>query len=138
MVALMVYRLSIIIFAIILLLVSACATGTLRNAGLDKLATGKANQALSAGIQNYEDGNYKTASKNLQIALDSGLSFDSDAVLAHKYLAFIHCLSNREKQCRDEFRKALEKDSEFDLKPEEAGHPTWGPVFRSVKAERKK
>jgi Tfp pilus assembly protein PilF len=138
MAALMVYRLSIIICAIILLLVSACATGTLRDAGLDKLATSKASQALSAGIQNYEDGNYKTAAKNLQTALDSGLSFESDKVLAHKYLAFINCLSNREKQCRDEFRKALNIDTKFDLNDAEAGHPIWGPVFRSAKAERKK
>ena len=83
----------------------------------------KANQTLSAGIQNYEDGNYKTAAKDLKSALDLGLTFESAAVNAHKYLAFIHCLSNRETQCRGEFRKALEKDSRFDLKPAEEGHP---------------
>jgi Tfp pilus assembly protein PilF len=122
----------------LLLITIGCSSGPVRAIGFDKLSTSKANQALSTGIQNYEDGNYKTAAKDLQSALDLGLTFDSDAVQAHKYLAFIHCLSNREKQCRDEFRKALEKDSKFDLKPEEAGHPIWGPVFRSVKAERKK
>jgi Tfp pilus assembly protein PilF len=132
------FCLAIAISAILLLIAIGCSSGPVRAIGFDKLSMSKANQALSTGIQNYEDGNYKTAAKDLQIALDLGLTFDSDAVQAHKYLAFIHCLSNREKQCRDEFRKALEKDSEFDLKPEEAGHPTWGPVFRSVKAERKK
>ena len=134
----MVYRLSIILCAVILLIIGACATGTLREAGLDNLATSKASQALSAGIKNYEDGNYKAATKNLQTALDSGLSFDSDKVLAHKYLAFINCLTNREKQCRDEFRKALSIDNKFDLKENEAGHPIWGPVFRQVKAEKRK
>jgi Tfp pilus assembly protein PilF len=132
------FCLLIVISATLLLITIGCSSGPVRDIGFDKLSTSKANQALSTGIQNYEDGNYKTAAKNLQNGLDLGLTFDSDAVQAHKYLAFIHCLSNRGKQCRDEFRKALEKDSKFDLKPEEAGHPIWGPVFRSVKAERKK
>ena len=131
-------RLLILISALLMLLGSGCSSGPVRDVGLDKLSPRKAEQELSTGITNYEDGNYKAAAKSLQSALDSGLTFDSDAARAHKYLAFIHCLSNREKQCRDEFRKALEKDNKFDLEPAEAGHPIWGPVFRAVKAERKK
>jgi Tfp pilus assembly protein PilF len=128
----------ILISALLMLLGSGCSSGPVRDVGLDKLSPRKAEQELSTGITNYEDGNYKAAIKNLQSALNSGLTFDSDAARAHKYLAFIHCLSNREKQCRDEFRKALEKDNQFDLEPAEAGHPIWGPVFRAVKTERKK
>ena len=131
-------RLLIVISVLLMLLGSGCSSGPVRDAGLDKLSPRKAEQELSTGIMNYEDGNYKAAAKSLQSALDSGLTFDSDAARAHKYLAFIHCLSNREKQCRDEFRKALEKDNKFDLEPAEAGHPIWGPVFRAVKAERRK
>jgi Tfp pilus assembly protein PilF len=131
-------RLLILISALLMLLGSGCSSGPARDVGLDKLSPRKAEQELSTGIMNYEDGNYKAAAKSLHSALDSGLTFDSDAARAHKYLAFIHCLSNREKQCRDEFRKALEKDNKFDLDPAEAGHPIWGPVFRAVKAERKK
>lgn len=131
-------RLLILISALLLLLGSGCSSGPVRDVGLDKLSPRKAEQELSTGITNYEDGNYKAAAKSLQSALDLGLAFGGDAARAHKFLAFIHCLSNREKQCRDEFRKALEKDSKFDLDPAEAGHPIWGPVFRSVKAERKK
>lgn len=131
-------RLLILISALLLLLDAGCSSGPAREVGLDKLSPRKAEQELSIGITNYEDGNYKAAAKTLQSALDSGLAFDGDAARAHKYLAFIHCLSNREKQCRDEFRKALEKDNKFDLDPAEAGHPIWGPAFRAVKAERKK
>ena len=131
-------RSGILIPALLLLLGAGCSSGPVRDIGLDKLAPRKAEQELSIGITNYEDGNYKAAAKSLQSALDSGLTFDSDAARAHKYLAFIHCLSNREKQCRDEFRKALEKNAKFDLEPAEAGHPIWGPVFRSVKTERNK
>jgi Tfp pilus assembly protein PilF len=131
-------RLLILISALLLLLNAGCSSAPVRDAGLDKLSPRKAEQELSTGIMNYEDGNYKAAAKNLQNALDSGLTFDSDAAQAHKYLAFIHCLSNREKQCRDEFRKSLEKDNKFDLEPAEAGHPIWGPAFRAIKAERRK
>ncbi len=126
------------IFVTLLLINFGCSSGAVKNVSVFKSATGKGSQALSAGIQNYEDGKYKTATKNLQNSLDLGLTFQSDAVQAHKYLAFIYCLSKQEKKCRDEFRKALEKDSQFDLKPEEAGHPSWGPIFRDVKAKRKK
>ena len=42
---------------------------------------------------------------------------------------------SRTSACRAEFRKAFEADPAFDLTPAEAGHPMWGPVFRSVKAE---
>jgi Tfp pilus assembly protein PilF len=122
----------------LLLITIGCSSETVRDSGLNKKTMSKANQALTAGIQNYEDGKYQTATKNLKRALNLGLAVQSDVVQAHKYLAFIHCLSKREKQCRDEFRKALDKDSKFDLKPAEVGHPLWGPVFRGVKAQRKK
>ncbi|MHB1590950.1 MAG: TssQ family T6SS-associated lipoprotein [Sulfuricella sp.] len=131
-------RLLVLISTLLLLLGTGCSSGPVRDVGLDKLSPRKAEQELSTGIKNYEDGNYKTAAKSLQSALESGLTFDSDIVRAHKYLAFIYCLSNREKQCRDEFRKALDKDNKFDLEPAEAGHPIWGPAFRAVKAERRK
>jgi hypothetical protein len=59
---------------------------------------------------------------------------NSDKVAAHKYLAFMHCAQSREKQCRTEFRKALVLNPEFELTPAESGHPSWGPVFRSLKS----
>lgn len=122
------------LFAVMALL-AGCASEPMRNIGLDKFSPRKAEQELSAGLRNYEDGNYKTASKSLQNALDAGLTFKSDQVTAHKYLAFIHCASDREKLCRDEFRKALELDPKFELTPAEEGHPVWGPAFRGVQVE---
>ncbi len=97
---------------------------------------GKGEQALERGVKSYEDGEYKTAAKQLQTALDLGLDARRDQAKAHKYLAFINCVSGREKSCRDEFRKALDADPKFALEPAEAGHPVWGPVLRSIKAER--
>ncbi|HKQ27440.1 MAG TPA: TssQ family T6SS-associated lipoprotein [Burkholderiales bacterium] len=95
----------------------------------------KAQQTLSVGLKQYEEGQYAESMKSLQSAIHLGLD-GRDRVNAHKHLAFIHCASSRERPCRDEFRKALAVDPGMDLEPEEAGHPVWGPIFRSVKAGR--
>lgn len=91
--------------------------------------------ALAAGIRQYDNGDYRAAADSLQRALDQGLSASSDRVTAHKYLAFIDCAAGREQLCRDEFGAALRIDPDLQLAPAEAGHPIWGPVFRSVKAQ---
>ena len=96
----------------------------------------KGEMELEFGIRAYEDGEQAYAARLLQLSLDTGLSGTSDLVRAHKYLAFIHCASSRTQQCRDEFRKALEVDPSFDLRDDEAGHPIWGPAFRSVKPKK--
>ena len=90
---------------------------------------------LQSGIKLYEDGRYKEALTSFQGALSAGLRAD-DQVIANKYLAFISCVSGRERQCRAYFSRALELNPSFELEPAEAGHPIWGPVFRSVKARR--
>ena len=95
----------------------------------------KGQHELQKGIESYEEGAYKTATKQFQAALDLGLDARGDQATAHKYLAFITCVLGREKACRDEFRKALEADPAFALEPAEAGHPIWAPVFRRVKAD---
>lgn len=117
------------------LLLSACASQTSRDLGLDKLAPRKAEQSLNAGIKQYEEGELKDAQKSLQDALNLGLTFDSEKVTAHKYLAFIFCASNQERQCRDEFRRAFEIDPNFKLERTEIGHPLWGPVYNSVRVD---
>lgn len=91
---------------------------------------------LANGIKQYEDANYSEAARLLQSSLDQGLG-KSDQVKAHKHLAFIHCVSGRERRCRDEFRAALKIDPSFELAANEAGHPMWGPAFRSVKSQQR-
>jgi len=91
--------------------------------------------AYKTGLKQYENGDYVDSLKSLQSALEQGLR-DAERVDAHKHLAFIHCASARERQCRDEFRRGLAIDSGLELTPAEAGHPVWGPVFRSLKAGR--
>ena len=98
----------------------------------------RAEQDFERGVKSYEDGDYKSAARQLQSALSLGLPGFRDQAIAHKYLAFIACASGRQRPCRDEFRKAFEADGNFNLTPAEAGHPVWGPVFRSVNAEMAK
>ena len=94
-----------------------------------------AEQQLELGVKNYEDGDHKAATREIQAALELGLAAPADRARAHKYLAFMVCVTGREKACRDEFRMALEADPNFALAPAEAGHPVWARVVRSVKAD---
>ena len=91
---------------------------------------------LEEGIRNYEEGNYRTSARRLQYALEEGLT-RPDRVKAHKYLAFIACVSGQQLTCREEFSIAVELDPSFELDAAESGHPIWGPVYKSVKAKQK-
>lgn len=108
---------------------AGCASGPM------KVFESKANQSLSAGVDAYNEGKYPDAVKNLQSALDQGLSA-GDQVKAHKYLAFTHCVSGKERLCREEFRKALDINPKLELEPAEVEHPIWGRVFREAKARK--
>ena len=110
-----------------------CATGPGKE--ISRIFDRKGEPQLKQGISNYEEGRLPQAATHFQNALEAGLN-EADQVKAHKYLAFIHCVSGRERQCRAHFTTALEIDPAFELERAEAGHPMWGPVFRSVKNRR--
>jgi tetratricopeptide (TPR) repeat protein len=95
----------------------------------------RANNNLGEGLKQYESGVYDDAMKSFLLALDSGLLAVPQQTNARKHMAFIHCVSSREANCKEEFEKAFAVDSRFELTAAEAGHPIWGPVFRTVKAE---
>ena len=124
----------LLIFAFVAAFLGGCAVGPFKDLRASRTAgTGY----LEDGVRNYEEGNYRAAQRRLQFALEEGLS-RPDRVKAHKYLAFISCVSGQQLTCREEFGIAFELDPDFDLGPAEAGHPIWGPVFRSVKSRQKK
>lgn len=99
-----------------------------------KAAKGEA-ASFSTGLKQFDDGDYDASARSLQVALDRGLPA-KDQVDAYKHLAFIHCANNRIAACRDEFRKALTMDPALELSAAEAGHPVWGPIFRSLKGKK--
>ncbi|HUJ00444.1 MAG TPA: TssQ family T6SS-associated lipoprotein [Usitatibacter sp.] len=94
-----------------------------------------AQDSLAAGVKEYDAADYAKAESDLNEALAHGLLPKTDQSHARKLLAFIYCTSNREAQCRDEFRKAFEIDPDFSLTPAEDGHPIWGPVYRDVRTQ---
>ncbi|MBI1397389.1 MAG: hypothetical protein GC151_15565 [Betaproteobacteria bacterium] len=92
-----------------------------------------AESLLRDGLRAYDDGRYEEARHRLRDALDGGLTDPHDRTSAYKHLAFIYCANGSTALCRDAFGRALEIDPTFTLSPSEAGHPIWGPVFRSLK-----
>lgn len=113
-------------------LLSACGIQT----AVQDVFQSKGEQAFSAGLRQYEAGEYPQAQKSLHEALEAGIAL-KDQIAARKHLAFIHCISGRQAQCREEFRRALDLDPQMELDAAEAGHPGWGPAFRAVKAARR-
>lgn len=99
---------------------------------------------VNSGIRNYEEGNYSVSVDTLQNLVENRAATKSEKSLAYKYLAFSHCINpdevkeQREKLCRDSFKKAFELNPNFKLTPAEAGHPVWGPIFSSVKLKMSK
>lgn len=122
-----------ILFCLVLL--SGCA-GSWPNP-LQRMFLSESEQTLSAAIDAYDEGHFSTASTLIHRSLKEGLP-TAGQVRARKYLAFIHCISGREAECRAEFTRALALDPSMELSAAEIGHPMWGRVFRSAKAARAK
>ncbi len=112
--------------------VSTCNDG---GGGIRLFGKDAVEQKLDIGVKEYEEGNYVASMNALQGVLETKLANKDDKLSAYKYLAFIHCISSREKLCKDYFRKVLAINPNFELSPAEAGHPIWGPAFRSVKGK---
>ena len=95
----------------------------------------RAQNNLADGLKRYEAGAYDESMRSFLLALDSGVLTIAQQITARKNMAFTHCVNNREAACKEEFEKAFALDAKFDLPAAEAGHPTWGPIFRLVKTE---
>lgn len=93
----------------------------------------KAAANLVEGIRLYESGNFEEAIAVLD-APRLQAAPDAMRVEALKYTAFSYCVTERYAQCRQAFDLALGIDAGFALRPNERGHPMWGPVFEEAKA----
>jgi len=127
-------RLSMLLLAAAVL--AGCATPTTppppKPTGLSEVMERPAERALLDGIRAYDDGQYAQAEKALRMALADWLQSARDRATAHKLLAFITCTSDRLADCQSEFREARAADANFALSRSEAGHPVWGPVYKSL------
>jgi len=121
--------------ALLILLTAGCAQNALFNNNNNQsgLSEPDAQARLQQGLQRYRDSRYDAALADLSAAVASGRLKNADEINARKHMAFIHCVSNREAQCREQFQAILKTDAHFDLAPNEANHPGWGPVWRSTK-----
>jgi hypothetical protein len=90
---------------------------------------------LADGVKQYDAGAYDDSMKSFLFALDSATLTLPEQLTARKTMAFMHCIGGREINCKEEFEKSLALDQKFELLPAEAGHPTWGPVFKTVVIE---
>ena len=116
----------------LLALAAGCVQPPIEPVGLTDVTSRPAEKALLAGIRAYEDGLYPDAEKQLNTALQAGLSSPKDVAVAQKHLAFIYCTSNRTPLCEGAFRDARKADPAFALSRSEQGHPAWGPVYKRV------
>ncbi|HYD80743.1 MAG TPA: TssQ family T6SS-associated lipoprotein [Paucimonas sp.] len=101
--------------------------------GKQALSYAEAQARYQQGLANYRSSNFGQALTDLTLAIDSGQLRTADLLLARKHAAFIHCSNGREHPCREHFQAILAASPSFDLAPNEASHPLWGPVWRSLK-----
>ena len=101
----------------------------------DSVLRDRATEQLATGVVQYDAGEYDGAVMSLAASLEHGMLPKAEQARARKYLAFAYCVSGRESQCRDEFRKAFEIYPDFALSTAEDGHPIWGPVYRDVRTQ---
>ena len=127
--------------AIFLAIAAGCAAPPQISAGptAEEIAkqqrTQRAQANLADGLKKYDSGNYEEAISNFLLALDTGLLTVAEQLNARKHMAFVHCLSGREANCKEEFEKVIALDPKFDLAPAESGHPIWGPIYRLTRME---
>jgi len=123
---------SVVLVVLCALALGGCATVVSCDDGREaRWFSSSTDHILNNGIKSYEDGDYTAAMTILQSLLDNQSATNKEKLEAYKYMAFIHCVSSRERLCRESFKKAFELDPNFNLSPAEAGHPVWGPVFSS-------
>lgn len=91
-----------------------------------------AQQAVAAGVEAYNRGEYQGAIRKLTTP-EVAAGEKPAQLTALKYSAFSYCLTKRVTLCRQQFDKAFKLDPAFDLAPGEKGHPLWGPSFDLAK-----
>src|SRR5947208_1359729 len=115
------HRLLVVLIAALL---AACASPVQHaDGGAPTLSSTEAQTRYQQGLARYRDSKFEPALADLTAAVNSGHLRSGDTINAHKHMAFIHCVSNREALCREQFQVILKAEPNFDLAPNEANHP---------------
>jgi outer membrane protein assembly factor BamD (BamD/ComL family) len=115
--------------------VGTCEDGS---GGIRLFGDSVAKRYLDKGVSEYQAGNYVNAKTAFEGVLGNQYATRNELLSANKHMAFIHCISGDQKMCREHFKRVFELNPDFELSAAEAGHPLWGPVFRSVQAASRK
>ncbi|WP_175176061.1 TssQ family T6SS-associated lipoprotein [Achromobacter pestifer] len=101
-------------------------------------ATPEALAQLQQVRDTYGAGRYGEVIRS--VATSDALATSTKAVRieAYKLQAFSYCVSRYTQLCEDSFVRILALDPTFELAPNEAGHPSWGPVFQRARAQATK
>ena len=91
-----------------------------------------AQQALAAGVDAYNKGDFNNAIKRLEAA-EIATADKATQLTALKYSAFSYCVTKRQTLCIQQFVKAFKLDPSFELAAGEKGHPLWTQAFDRAK-----
>lgn len=94
-----------------------------------------AKRHVDLGLAHFEAGNYAEA-EHMLLTPEVWNGSTPQQLRALKYLAFTYCVSERPRQCRQSFERALQLDPGFRLEAGEDGHPLWGAAFEDVRSAR--
>jgi len=83
----------------------------------------------------YADGRYGEVIRKVATSDELAASTRPVRIEAYKLQAFSYCVSGYAQLCEDAFLRVLRIEPSFTLAANEAGHPLWGPVFRSAQGK---
>ncbi|MCS3508061.1 hypothetical protein D3C87_1761680 [compost metagenome] len=81
----------------------------------------------------YGAGRYGEVIRTVATSDTLASSTKAVRIEAYKLQAFSYCVSRYAQLCEDSFARILALDPAFELAPNEAGHPSWGPVFQRAR-----
>ncbi len=98
-------------------------------------ATAEALTQLQQVRDTYGAGRYGEVIRTVATSDVLASSTKAVRIEAYKLQAFSYCVSRYAQLCEDSFVRILTLDPSFDLAPNEAGHPSWGPAFQRARAQ---
>ncbi|KNY11333.1 lipoprotein [Achromobacter piechaudii] len=86
----------------------------------------------------YGAGRYGEVIRTVATSDELASSTKAVRIEAYKLQAFSYCVSRYAQLCEDSFARILVLDPAFELAPNEAGHPSWGPAFQRARSQAAK